>query len=67
MCGAIRKTLAEIFGSEIAAGIRVLYGGSAKPENINGFLEKEDVDGALVGGASLKADSFAAMVKSAMN
>ena len=67
MCGAIRKTLAEIFGPEIAAGIRVLYGGSAKPENINGFLEKEDVDGALVGGASLKADSFAAMVKSAMN
>ena len=67
VCGAIRKTLAEIFGPEIAAGIRVLYGGSAKPENINGFLEKEDVDGALVGGASLKADSFAAMVKSAMN
>ena len=66
VCGAIRKTLAEIFGEETAAGIRVLYGGSAKPENIAGFLEKEDVDGALVGGASLKADSFAAMVKSAM-
>ena len=66
VCGAIRKTLAEVFGEETAAGIRVLYGGSAKPENIAGFLEKEDVDGALVGGASLKADSFAAMVKSAM-
>ena len=66
VCGAIRATLTEIFGEEIAQGIRVLYGGSAKPENIAGFLEKEDVDGALVGGASLKADSFAAMVKSAM-
>ena len=67
VCGAIRKTLVEIFGTEIADGIRILYGGSAKPENVGGFLEKEDVDGALVGGASLKADSFVAMVKSAMN
>ena len=66
VCGAIRKTLAEIFGQEVADGIRVLYGGSAKPDNVAGFLEKEDVDGALVGGASLKADSFAAMVKAAM-
>ena len=56
----------RVDGEELAGGIRVLYGGSAKPENIAGFLEKEDVDGALVGGASLKADSFAAMVKSAM-
>lgn len=67
VCGAIRKTLVEIFGAEIADGIRILYGGSAKPENVGGFLEKEDVDGALVGGASLKVDSFVAMVKSAMN
>ncbi len=66
VCGAIRKTLAEIFGQETADGIRILYGGSAKPENVGGFLEKEDVVGALVGGASLKADSFAAMVRSAM-
>ena len=66
VCGAIRKTLAEIFGQETADGIRILYGGSAKPENVGGFLEKEDVDGALVGGASLKADSIAAMVRSAM-
>ena len=66
VCGAIRKTLAEIFGQETADGIRVLYGGSAKPNIVAGFLEKEDVDGALVGGASLKADSFAAMVKAAM-
>ena len=66
VCGAIRKTLVEIFGEEIAQGIRVLYGGSANPSNIAGFLEKEDVDGALVGGASLKADGFADMVRSAM-
>ncbi|MGI6230330.1 MAG: triose-phosphate isomerase [Tractidigestivibacter sp.] len=66
VCGAIRKTLAEIFGQKTADGIRILYGGSAKPNNVAGFLEKDDVDGALVGGASLKADSFAAMVKAAM-
>ncbi len=66
VCGAIRATLVDVFGAEVASGIRILYGGSAKPENIAGFLEKEDVDGALVGGASLKADSFAAMVRSAM-
>jgi len=66
VCGAIRATLVEVFGAKIADGIRILYGGSAKPENIAGFLDKEDVDGALVGGASLKADSFAAMVRSAM-
>ena len=65
VCGAIRATLVEVFGEETAAGIRILYGGSAKPDNIAGFLEKEDVDGALVGGASLKADSFAAMCRSA--
>ncbi|MDM8302925.1 triose-phosphate isomerase [Collinsella tanakaei] len=65
VCGAIRATLVEIFGEELASGIRVLYGGSAKPENIAGFLAEEDVDGALVGGASLKADDFAAMVEKA--
>ena len=66
VCGAIRAALADVFGAETADGIRVLYGGSAKPGNVAGFLEKPDVDGALVGGASLKADSFAAMVRSAM-
>jgi triosephosphate isomerase len=66
VCGAIRRTLAEVFGQETADGVRILYGGSAKPGNVGGFLEKEDVDGALVGGASLKADSFAEMVRAAM-
>lgn len=66
VCSAIRATLREVFGEDLADGIRILYGGSAKPENICGFLAQPDVDGALVGGASLKADSFAAMVKAAM-
>ena len=66
VCGAIRRTLAEVFGQETADGVRILYGGSAKPGNVGGFLEKDDVDGALVGGASLKADSFAEMVRAAM-
>ena len=65
VCGAIRKALVEIFGEAIASQIRVLYGGSAKPGNVGGFLEKEDVDGALVGGASLKADSFSEMIQKA--
>ena len=62
VCGAIRETLAEIFGQETADGIRVLYGGSAKPGNIAELVAKPDVDGALVGGASLKAEDFAQMV-----
>ncbi|MFZ2756515.1 MAG: triose-phosphate isomerase [Atopobiaceae bacterium] len=65
VCGAIRKTLVEIFGEAIASQIRVLYGGSAKPGNVLGFLEKEDVDGALVGGASLTADGFSQMIQKA--
>ena len=62
VCGAIRETLAEIFGAELADGIRVLYGGSAKPGNIAELVAKPDVDGALVGGASLKAADFSDMV-----
>ena len=66
VCGAIRKTLAEIFGQETADQVRVLYGGSAKPGNIAELVAKPDVDGALVGGASLKADSFSEMVLNAI-
>ena len=62
VCGAIRETLAEVFGKETADQIRVLYGGSAKPGNIAELVAKPDVDGALVGGASLKAEDFSAMV-----
>ena len=62
VCGAIRETLVQIFGQETADGIRVLYGGSAKPSNIAELVAKPDVDGALVGGASLKAEDFSKMV-----
>ena len=65
VCGAIRETLVEIFGAEIANEIRVLYGGSANPSNIADLVAKPDVDGALVGGASLKAAQFAEMVANA--
>jgi triosephosphate isomerase len=65
VCGAIRATLVELYGTEKAESVRVLYGGSAKPGNVAGFLAKEDVDGALVGGASLVASDFAAMVSKA--
>jgi triosephosphate isomerase len=58
----IRTVLARIFGQESADGIRILYGGSVKPENITGLMAQPDIDGALVGGASLKPDVFARVV-----
>lgn len=54
----IRNELAELYSSEIADGIRILYGGSMKPHNAEELLVQPDVDGGLIGGASLKADSF---------
>ena len=62
VCAAVREALADLFGAELASGIRVLYGGSAKPDNIAELTAKPDVDGALVGGASLKAADFSQMV-----
>jgi len=59
----IREVLTGLFGREKAKGIRILYGGSVKPENAKGLLEMPDIDGALVGGASLKAESFSKIVK----
>ncbi len=50
------------FGEKEASAIRILYGGSVKPENISGLMAQEEIDGALVGGASLKPDSFAALI-----
>ena len=57
----IRNCLADLHDKEAAESIRILYGGSVKPENIRGLMSQPDIDGALVGGASLKADSFAAI------
>lgn len=62
MHGFIRSVVAEIHGAGSADSIRILYGGSVKPDNIALLMLQEDVDGALVGGASLDADSFAKIV-----
>jgi triosephosphate isomerase len=59
VCGALRSRLAERFGPETAASVRILYGGSVKAASTAGILAGPDVDGALVGGASLDADEFA--------
>jgi triosephosphate isomerase len=58
----VRRVFADRFSREAAARLRVLYGGSVKPDNIAGLMKQPDVDGALVGGASLEADSFERIV-----
>ena len=58
VCGAVRARIAESFSDEAAAAVRILYGGSVKAANVGGIMEKPDVDGCLVGGASLQADEF---------
>ncbi|MDE2665309.1 MAG: triose-phosphate isomerase [Acidobacteriota bacterium] len=58
----IRDLAAEVFGRRAAEQLPILYGGSVKPENVDGLMARADIDGALVGGASLKAESFAAIV-----
>lgn len=61
--GAIREAVADRMGHEIGASVRILYGGSVTAENVDSLMAKPDIDGALVGGASLKADSFARIVR----
>jgi triosephosphate isomerase len=58
VCAAIRERIREVHGDAAADGVRVLYGGSVKAANVAGIMEKTDVDGCLVGGASLQADEF---------
>jgi triosephosphate isomerase len=65
VCGALRPRLAERFGAETAGIVRILYGGSVKAANTAGILAGPDVDGALVGGASLDADEFAQICRTA--
>jgi len=59
----IRREATEIFGEEFAGKLRILYGGSVKPENVSSLMAQDEIDGALVGGASLDPKSFAAIVK----
>lgn len=61
--GFLRRLAGKRFGETAASGIRILYGGSVKPENIAGLMAQPEIDGALVGGASLKVDSFSAIVQ----
>ncbi len=61
-CAGIRSLVAELHGGDAAGAVRIQYGGSVKPENVAELMARPDVDGALVGGASLDADSFAAIV-----
>ena len=59
---SLRELARRQFGEGLASQVRVLYGGSVKPENVGGLMAKEEIDGALVGGASLRSDSFLALV-----
>lgn len=63
VCQALRAVVAEVLGDEAAAATRILYGGSVKAANIAGFMRQPDVDGALVGGASLDVSEFTSIVR----
>ncbi|MDZ7837298.1 MAG: triose-phosphate isomerase [Actinomycetota bacterium] len=62
MCRAIREKLASVYGQAAADAVRIQYGGSVKPGNISELMETSDIDGALVGGASLKVDDFLSII-----
>ena len=62
-CGFVRSVIRDMFGNAVAEEVRVLYGGSVKPSNIEELMSKENIDGGLVGGASLEAESFLKLVK----
>ncbi|WP_323987518.1 triose-phosphate isomerase [Microbacterium plantarum] len=63
VCAKLREVVGSVLGADAAARTRILYGGSVKSANIAGFMREPDVDGALVGGASLVADEFAAIIR----
>ena len=64
--GTVRATVAALYGDEVAQAVRIQYGGSVKPGNIGEFVAQPGIDGALVGGASLRAADFAAIVRKAL-
>ncbi|TQN31364.1 triosephosphate isomerase [Haloactinospora alba] len=63
VCAALRQRLSEVYSAEVSQQVRILYGGSVKADNIAGIMEQDDVDGALVGGASIKPDEFVALAR----
>lgn len=67
VCAYIRKVVAEQFSSDVAEAVRIQYGGSVKPENIKEYMAQSDIDGALVGGASLEAQSFLQLLEASNN
>ncbi len=62
VCAFIRDEIAHLFGNDVAPKVRIQYGGSVKPEGLKSLLEQPDIDGALVGGASLSSDSYITMI-----
>jgi triosephosphate isomerase len=66
MHGKLRMILGRLFGDDVAQDVRILYGGSVNAENAGELLDQPGIDGALVGGASLQAGSFASIAKAAM-
>ena len=63
VCAAVRTRLAELYSGDLADGVRILYGGSVKAANVAGIMAQADVDGALVGGASIDAEEFVGIVR----
>lgn len=63
ICGQVRGVVRDLHGEEVAENTRILYGGSTKPGNIREIMQQPDIDGALIGGASIVAESYAEMVK----
>ena len=63
VCAAVRGVVADLYAQDVADSLRVLYGGSVKADNVAGIMSQPDVDGALVGGASLKVDEFAGIAR----
>ena len=65
-CGFVRSVVAKLYGDEVAQKVRIQYGGSVKPSNIDELMSMPEIDGALIGGASLKAAGFITLVKAAI-
>ena len=63
ICGLVRKVVATLYDQPVADAVRILYGGSTNDKNIGEIMQQADIDGALIGGASLKVDSYSAMVR----
>ncbi len=64
ICGFIREVIRELYGTKVSNKIRILYGGSVKPASVKAYLSQEDIDGALVGGASLEVESYKELLTS---